>query len=95
VLYLDPESAEGLRRLTASIAEQWPEAPPYGGRFDEVIPHLTVAQSAYDEVTAGVESDLLRALPVRTRLVEACLHVFDGTRWRRQARLPFQDSEGA
>jgi 2'-5' RNA ligase len=95
VLYLDPEPAEGLRWLTANLAEQWPEAPPYGGRFDEAIPHLTIAQGACDEVMAGIESDLLRALPVRTRLVEACLYVFDGTRWRPRARLPFQGGQGA
>ena len=94
VLYLDPEPAAGLRRLTANIAEQWPEAPPYGGRFAEVIPHLTTAQGTSDEVMTGIESDLLRALPVRTQLGEACLHVFDGTRWRRRARLPFQGRQG-
>lgn len=95
VLCLDPEPAEGLRRITACIAEQWPEAPPYGGGFAEVIPHLTIAQGAYDEVMAGIESDLLGALPVRARLVEACLYVFDGTRWRPRARLPFQRRQGA
>jgi 2'-5' RNA ligase len=95
VLYLDPEPAAGLRRLTATIAEHWPEAPPYGGRFAEVMPHLTVAQGAGDDVMAGIERDLLRALPVRTRLVEACLYVFDGARWRQRARLPFRGPQGA
>jgi len=28
VLYLDPVPADGLRRLTTTIAKQWPEAPP-------------------------------------------------------------------
>jgi 2'-5' RNA ligase len=90
VLYLDPEPAEGLRWLTATIAEQWPEAPPYGGSFDEVTPHVTIAHGADEDVTASIESDLLRALPVRTRLTEARLYVFDGARWQARARLPFQ-----
>jgi len=89
VLYLEPDPADGLRQLTIAIAERWPEAPPYGGAFDD-IPHLTVAHSADDDVLANVEADVLRALPVQARLVEACLYVFDGARWRRRSQLPFQ-----
>ena len=91
VLYLDPEPAGGLEALTTAIAKRWPEAPPYGGAFDAVIPHLTVAHRAGDDVMDNVEADVRRGLPIRTRLVEACLYVFDGQRWRLRARLPFQD----
>jgi 2'-5' RNA ligase len=90
VLYLDPEPADGLRKLTAAIAERWPEAPPYGGLFDKVVPHLTVARGAGDDVLDDIEADVSRRLPVRTRLTEARLYVFDGERWRSRARLPFQ-----
>ncbi len=96
VLYLDPEPASTLRALTAVISEQWPEAPPYGGAFGEVIPHLTVAHGAGEEVLNDIEADVLRRLPISTRLAEACLYVFDGERWRLRARLPFHGrcSEG-
>jgi 2'-5' RNA ligase len=90
VLYLDPEPADELRRLTVAIAEQWPEAPLYGGAFREVIPHLTVAQGVGDAVLAKIEVDMLRALPVEATLAEACLYIFDGVQWRPRARLPFQ-----
>jgi 2'-5' RNA ligase len=90
VLYLEPEPADSLRRLTTAIAEEWPETHPYGGAFDDVIPHLTIAQDVDDAVLADIEDDVLRALPVQTRLEEACLYVFDGARWQPQARLPFQ-----
>jgi 2'-5' RNA ligase len=90
VLYLDPEPAGRLRGLTAAIAQRWPDAPPYGGRFDEVIPHLTVARAADDDVLDEVESEVLSALPVATRLLQACVYVFDGARWRPRERLPFQ-----
>jgi 2'-5' RNA ligase len=89
VLYLDPEPAEDLRRLTLAIAERWPEARPYGGSFEEVIPHLTVARGASDDAMADIESNVLRGLPLHTRVPEASLWVFDGTRWRRRARLAF------
>ena len=90
VLYLDPEPAEELRQLTVAIAERWPEAPPYGGMFDAVIPHLTVAHGAGDDVLDDIEAEVLRSLPLRTRLAEACLYVFDGERWQRRVRMPFQ-----
>ena len=90
VVYLDPEPAAGLRDLTAAIAERWPDAPPYGGAFDEVIPHLTVAHGAGDEVLDNIEADVLARLPITTRLVEARLYVFDGGRWRPRAALPFR-----
>jgi 2'-5' RNA ligase len=81
VLYLDPEPADGLRRLTLAIAERWPEAPPYGGAYDDVIPHLTVAHAA-GEAVAEIEADVQRALPLAARLIEAWLYVFDGALWQ-------------
>jgi 2'-5' RNA ligase len=92
VLYLDPEPADGLRELTIAVAERWPEAPPYGGVFDEVIPHLTVARDAGEDVLHHIEADILGRLPVRTRLAEARLYVFDGERWQLRERLPFHDA---
>ena len=89
VLYLDPEPADDIRRLTLAIAERWPEAPPYGGSFEDFVPHLTVARGAGDDVMADIETDVLRGLPLHTRVSEASLWVFDGARWRRRARLPF------
>jgi 2'-5' RNA ligase len=89
VLYLDPEPADGLRALTVIIAERWPEAPPYGGSFEKVIPHLTIARGAGDDVMAHIETDVLRGLPLQTRVSEASLWAFDGARWRRRARFPF------
>ena len=78
VLYLDPEPPHGLRRLTLAIVEEWPEAPPYGGVFDSVIPHLTIADGADAETEARIEQEVGRALPVRARLPHAVLYLFDG-----------------
>jgi hypothetical protein len=52
---------------------------PYCGRFDQVIPHLTVAQGIGDPLLTKIERDLLSRLPFRTRLSEA------GLRLRRRA----------
>jgi 2'-5' RNA ligase len=89
VLYLEPEPASGLLQLTAAIAEQWPEAPPYGGRYDEVVPHLTVATDADADALREVEVAVTRELPLRAWLVEARVYVYARGRWQQEARLPF------
>jgi hypothetical protein len=89
VLYLDPEPADGLRQLTLAIAGRWPKAPPYGGAFDEVIPHLTVAHSVADGLIDEIDAAVLQGLPISTRLVGACLYVFDGAPWQLRTWLSF------
>jgi 2'-5' RNA ligase len=93
VLYLDPEPADGLRQLTLALAQRWRERPPYGGEFEEVIPHLTVAHGTGEAALAEIEAAVLAALPIRARLEEACVYVFDGARWLLRARLPFGHAE--
>jgi 2'-5' RNA ligase len=44
VLYLAPEPAEPFAVLTSVVVARYPDWPPYGGAFAEVIPHLTLAQ---------------------------------------------------
>ena len=43
-LYLEPIPVEPFRRLTKLVFKRFPETPPYGGEFDEIIPHLTVVK---------------------------------------------------
>jgi 2'-5' RNA ligase len=88
-LYLEPEPADEIRHLTLKVAELWPESPPYGGAFDEVIPHLTIAVGVGEPAFAEVEAALAEWLPIQARLAEAVLYAFDGARWQVRARMPF------
>jgi hypothetical protein len=90
VLYLAPAPAEPIRALTLAIAAEWPEAPPYQGEYDEVIPHLTAAFDERDHVLDSIEAHLRAQLPIAARLPEAALYVFDGERWRPRDLLPFE-----
>jgi 2'-5' RNA ligase len=47
-LYLAVEPERPFRELVEAVAEQYPESPSYGGVFDEVIPHVTVAERTMD-----------------------------------------------
>ncbi|MET9793070.1 2'-5' RNA ligase family protein [Streptomyces canus] len=85
ILYLVPEPDIPFRRLTEAIAERWPEAPPFGGQFDKVVPHLTIAQGQDDAVLEEAEADLRRRLPITARVSSVDLLVHDGTRWQQRA----------
>jgi 2'-5' RNA ligase len=85
VLYLVPEPDGHFQRLTESIARRWPQCPPFGGQFAEVVPHLTVAQGQDEAVVEMVEADLRAALPVVAQVSSVDLLVHDGRRWRRRA----------
>ncbi|WP_405877300.1 2'-5' RNA ligase family protein [Streptomyces sp. NBC_01384] len=74
-----------MRRLTEAMADRWPEAPPYGGQFADVVPHLTVAQAQDDAVLERVEADLRGSLPVTARVASVALMVHNGSRWQQQA----------
>ena len=54
--YLAPEPSELFIALTQSLARAFPEYPPFGGAFETIVPHLTVAHgSASAAALAAVE----------------------------------------
>ncbi|MFI0928537.1 2'-5' RNA ligase family protein [Streptomyces sp. NPDC021012] len=85
VSHLVPEPDTQLRQLTEAIADRWPEAPPYGGRFTEIVPHLTIAQGQEDAVLEDIETDLAGSLPFTSHVSSVELIVYDGTKWQERA----------
>ena len=57
VLYLAPSPSAPFEQLTILTAHEFPESPPYGGQYDSVTPHLTVADSKDGELPASVERE--------------------------------------
>jgi 2'-5' RNA ligase len=72
-VYLAPSPAAPFRQLTHELSRHFPEHPPYGGAFDDVVPHLTVPL-APDEQLADVERALGPRLPVEAHAREAALY---------------------
>jgi 2'-5' RNA ligase len=64
--YLAPEPAAPLSALTLDVAAHWPEAQPYGGAFDRIVPHLTVAHSADELLHRRIDRAISPLLPVST-----------------------------
>jgi 2'-5' RNA ligase len=68
VLYVAPNPSLPFLDLMTAIAARFADHPPFGGRHEAVVPHLTVAQTQDANVLAAAEDDVARHLPVRARL---------------------------
>jgi 2'-5' RNA ligase len=95
LVYLVPEPDEPFRRLIARLNEAFPDYPPYGGRHESVVPHLTVAQDPRPEYLAAAEHALPALLPVRDVAREAWLIGHTASQpWHTHWRLPFAPVAG-
>jgi SAM-dependent methyltransferase len=88
VVWLAPDPAAPFARLTDAVAARWPDHPPYGGAFDEVVHHLTVADGAPASVLDALEAALPASLPVRSHVREVALSVRERGTWTVRRRYP-------
>jgi len=91
VLYLAPEPAEPFRQLTLVIWSLFPETPPYGGRWPDIVPHLSVARLVDERQLDGIANDLAQAskgkLPIHATAAEVALMDNRSGRWLVRASL--------
>jgi hypothetical protein len=88
LLYLEPVPGEPFIRLTHAVTARWPEARPYGGKYEAIMPHLSVGYesdgAALDEAGTAIE----QGLPVTARVRVVQLVAYDGGVWRTVADFP-------
>jgi 2'-5' RNA ligase len=77
VLYLAPEPDEPFRQLTLAIWDRYPETPPYGGKWPDIVPHLSVASVKDEQQLDGIADDFEQAsqgrLPICATAAEVVL----------------------
>ena len=89
VTYAAPEPAGELTSLIRDVCARYPETPPYGGAFDEPVPHATLAPLQVAPAQA-VRTRVESLLPVRCEPTHASLlEEFEPDRWREREPLPF------
>lgn len=79
--YLVPEPAARFSRLSHALQRLFPEYPPYEGRFELLVPHLTIP----DDAVVG-------PLPLRSQAREATLLRRDGDLVAELASFPLGSS---
>jgi hypothetical protein len=86
-IYLEPEPDGPFRELTEAVWERWPDHPPYEGRYDVIIPHLTVAIAPPEHRAREIERSLLADLPVAARVAALELRTYEPGAWRKLANF--------
>lgn len=97
VLWLAPEPDGPLRPLTTAVAARFPQAPPYGGQFADVVPHLTVGDRQPRPVLDAAAAQVAPHLPIRAdaetvRLIAG--RPEPGGGWHSIADLPLGPADG-
>jgi len=82
-LWLAPDPVDPLVALTRAIAAAFPDYPPYGGQFETVIPHVTIAMGEGLDLGA-LEPEVRRRLspPVVQPVASVSLFTTVKRRWR-------------
>ncbi|WP_377639138.1 2'-5' RNA ligase family protein [Oryzobacter terrae] len=93
-LYVEPADPRPLVALVDLVVAAFPQAPPYGGAFPEVVPHLTIGHDHPRAELRAAEREVGPLLPVRQPV--ECVDLWSGPapesgvgRWQRVRRYPF------
>jgi len=87
VLWLAPEPAQPFLELTNRLAARF-GTPPWENEFDDVVPHLTVAQDGEAEQLDRIARELAARLPLHCRAEEVWVMAGGGRRWELRHRAP-------
>lgn len=96
VVWLQPKPAAPFRNLTRRLWAAFPDYPPFGGMYKEIIPHLTIAHVPEDgsepDLAARIAEDLEPSLPVVCSATNLALYEsnVDRHEWQCTHRFPFR-----
>jgi 2'-5' RNA ligase len=82
ILWISVEPPHPLVVLTEALVTEFPEHPAYGGKFDSIVPHLTVAVSADLDVLDRIGKQIALGLPIRAPIEKVGLYEHATTGWR-------------
>ena len=90
-LWLGPRDPAPFRALIDRVVAEFPAYPPFGGQFEEVVPHLTVGHRQPVDDLRAAEAALRSQLPIEGVLRAVSLWAQDrDQRWQRVARFDLE-----
>lgn len=97
VVWLGPRDEAPFRALTALAFGAFPSCAPYGGRYDDVVPHLTIGHRGGAPALHAVAEAVRPHLPIDAAATEVTLMVgpVPGTppgQWRKLTAFPLAGS---
>jgi 2'-5' RNA ligase len=98
VLSLAPYPETPFKALTRLVADRYPETPPYGGAFSDIVPHLTIAQVRDAQRLDETSDEFHRAaggnLPIQSYAQKVWLMAKQEGRWNRQHAFALARMQG-
>jgi 2'-5' RNA ligase len=90
VLWLAPGDAAPFRSMTDLVYEAFPSFPPFGGQYEEVVPHLTIGLGRSVDDLRAAEEALQAHLPIASTAIAITLLTEQsaGGQWARAATFP-------
>ena len=86
-LWLTPEPSDPFKALTEELGSCYPDAQPYGGGYDEIIPHLTVADRKNADELAEITREFRKVasqfLPIESLAEEVTLMTRQEGFWKK------------
>jgi hypothetical protein len=92
VVYLAPEPSDAFVDLTNAAVAAFPGLLPYGGRFGDVIPHLTIGRIGLPETERELVASARRAVPIDAVAREVALIHVRTDAFETVATFPFVDA---
>lgn len=90
-LYLEPDPDHPFSALTDAIFRAFPDYPPFDGKFETVVPHVTVAHGD-EPLLCEIEVELRIALPAGAGIAARCSELIlieNGSgRWEQMQAFP-------
>jgi 2'-5' RNA ligase len=94
VLYLAPEPEKPFRELTLAIWDRYPETPPYGRKWPDIVPHLSVACVKDEQRLDRITDDFVQAsqgrLPINAIAAQVALMEKKSGHWFVRATFSLQ-----
>ena len=88
VHFLAPDPPDPFVALVEAAWHRWPGCPPYGGAYDAIVPHVTVA---HGDRSPADPAHLAARLPISAHATELQLLDRHRGRWRLRRRFPLGD----
>ena len=73
VVWLGPSDESPFRRLAELAGEAYPSCSPYGGAYEDVVPHLTIGQRGDPAELRAAAEAVRPLLPISTEATEVTL----------------------
>lgn len=96
VIFLRLFPDDWFRQLTHTLLEAFPDCPPYGGAYPDIVPHLTIAQlkggESQSALRALIDNAMAASLPVACEATALSLFISDAEgHWQVAHRFPFHE----